>query len=178
MTREKEGHMLKVFFLAYFRLTELRAQLQSLKRQCNIYILKLASDLGYDVARLDTIDEHSEALHPMSSLVSFAIKSIERLIKVDRWFYSVLQHRGEQSSAAAAAGLDSGEEINTTILQRSCRFLERVVRASLPIQAVMLLILGICAIIPNSDDCSCNLANNFARSLEPMLHYPNGQPPI
>lgn len=69
--------------------------------------------------------------------------------------------------------------MNTGVLSRSYRFLGRVVRAAVPIQAMMLLLLGVSSIVPlDRDELICTLQNNLERSLEPMLRWTEGPPPI
>ena len=74
---------------------------------------------------------------------------------------------------------DDDDEVNTGVLSRSYRFLGRVVRAAVPIQALMLLLLGVSSIVPlDQEELVCTLQNNLKRSFEPMLGWSNGPPPI
>ncbi|KAM6311325.1 nesprin-2 [Aegotheles albertisi] len=64
------------------------------------------------------------------------------------------------------------------VIPRSPSFFYRVLRAALPLQLFLLLLLLLACMIPSSEeDYSCTQANNFARSFYPMLLYTNGPPP-
>ncbi|XP_059816588.1 nesprin-2-like isoform X3 [Hypanus sabinus] len=57
-------------------------------------------------------------------------------------------------------------------------FLGRVLRAALPLQLLLLLLLLLASLLPlQQPEYSCSVANNFARSLYPMLRYTHGPPP-
>ncbi|OZC07655.1 hypothetical protein X798_05374 [Onchocerca flexuosa] len=55
----------------------------------------------------------------------------------------------------------------------------RILRTALPLQAMLVLLLGAACLVPHCDNESCcQLLNNFARSFDPSLEFLNGSPPL
>ncbi|KAG5676700.1 hypothetical protein PVAND_006514 [Polypedilum vanderplanki] len=141
----------------FTKLTDLSVKLQSLRRLTALYVIKLGHVLGYDEAYINA---------PLTSSQFDEIGSTSSSVR---------------TLAQSENYVTEEEDINITVLTRSYRFLGRVIRASLPIQCMMLVLLGACVLIPipNSEEggYSCLLTNTFGR-MEPMLRYRNGNPPI
>ncbi|KAI5615121.1 nesprin-1 isoform X2 [Silurus asotus] len=89
------------------------------------------------------------------------------------------RHRSPGVSACASSRCGSSRPRGGAAAARCQPFLLRVLRAALPLQLLLLLIVGLACLVPiNKDDYSCANHNNFARSFHPMLRYTNGPPPI
>jgi len=151
------------------KLAILSRSLRSLIQVCGIYLTSLARALGlppppqiseslYDSA----LNIHDTVLPPLTDQL-MAVESPEQA----------------QAAPKPRSSEQSDDDLNTGVLSRSYRFLGRVVRAAVPIQALMLLLLGVSSIVPlDQDELICSLQNNLQRSLEPMLQWSNGPPPI
>ncbi|CAH0714653.1 unnamed protein product, partial [Brenthis ino] len=133
------------------RLGELRLRLQSLRKLAGVYALKLGAALARSPA-------HGSALAAAAATAATAAQLMEdeppTLPPLDESLTE--EHEQQQLSS----------------VQRGLRFVSRVARASLPFQALLLLLLGAAALVPLSPgDCR-------GPSLQPVLRYPHGPPPL
>lgn len=78
------------------------------------------------------------------------------------------------SPCRAEADEPASEEETLSGMQRGLRFVCRVARASLPFQALLLLVLGAAALAPHArTECRGGLD-----PVLPVLRYPHGPPPL
>ncbi|CAD6184169.1 unnamed protein product [Caenorhabditis auriculariae] len=73
---------------------------------------------------------------------------------------------------------DDGVVDNEHLRRQRTRW-RRVLRTALPLQAMLVLLLGAACLVPHCDDeYCCQLLNNFAKSFDPSLEFINGPPPF
>ncbi|XP_023315049.1 nesprin-1-like [Trichogramma pretiosum] len=151
--QESANHLLEESSETRVKLQVLKLRLQSLRRLTTMYVLKLGSALGLDPSEIGL------------ATVTTSLALLSRNL-LDGATTGTTDIHGTNANA------DDGEP---TVLARGYHFIGRVLRASLPIQAVMLLLLGAASMVPSvDDDYSCMIS----RSLTPLVRYPNGPPPI
>uniref|UniRef100_A0A4W3HCF8 Nesprin-1 n=1 Tax=Callorhinchus milii TaxID=7868 RepID=A0A4W3HCF8_CALMI len=92
---------------------------------------------------------------------------------------SSLSQPGPSVSSPHSRNLKGSSHSEQQGTQRKPSFFLRVLRAALPLQLLLLLLIGLACLVPmTEEDYSCTMSNNFARSFHPMLRYTNGPPPI
>ncbi|PZC72704.1 hypothetical protein B5X24_HaOG210718 [Helicoverpa armigera] len=144
------------------RLSELRLRLQSLRKLCSVYALKLGAALAHRPAG------------SMHGLAAAAATLAPQLMEEDEDELSALHLPPLDETQPVVDDASPGDEEGSLFgLQRGLRFVCRVARASLPFQALLLLLLGAAALAPSAaPDCRAR------HPLEPVLRYPDGPPPL
>ncbi|ELT88687.1 hypothetical protein CAPTEDRAFT_175674 [Capitella teleta] len=151
------------------RLLLVASQHKSLLKICLTYLTRLNNTLeGGDLSTLRSMDESKRykppALSPRSATSPFSTRQV-----------------GESSfDIESDIGECSQRETRSLLMRRRrSRLVARVCCAALPFHMLMLLLLGVACLVPmTEDDYSCVLANNFRKSLDPMLRHTDGPPPF
>ncbi|GMS98462.1 hypothetical protein PENTCL1PPCAC_20637, partial [Pristionchus entomophagus] len=92
---------------------------------------------------------------------------------------TVLSMTDDESRAGDTDGFASPvpDDADEEQLRRQRGRWRRVLRTALPLQAMLVLLLGAACLVPHcDDDYCCQLLNNFARSLDPALQHLNPPP--
>lgn len=140
------------------RLQELRLRLQSLRRLTGIYSLKLGAALGLDPRDIGLV------------ATSSSLAALSR---------DLLDEAASGTAQPHTTAATDGDERRQIVSGQGYNFLGRVLRVSLPIQALMLLLLGVASLIPSTEeDYSCILSNNLARSFPLIGYHRDGPPPL
>ncbi|CAH2077116.1 unnamed protein product, partial [Iphiclides podalirius] len=143
------------------RLGELRLRLQSLRKLSAVYALKLGASLAQHPAGASAVAAAAACVAP-------------QLLDEEEEQISSLNLPPLDASEAASDEGEEGEERAVGRVRRGVRFVCRVARASLPFQALLLLLLGAAALAPHAHS-DCRAPHH---GLEPVLRYPDGPPPI
>jgi len=144
--------------------------MQVLREQGFIDDIAASKELSVDNGR-DLIDA---AAAPSSSLISPIPDDPTTIVD---------KKRKATTTASDDENTDDDESVDEDdqqqrYVQRRSRW-RRVLRTALPLQAMLVLLLGAACLVPHCDDeYCCQLLNNFAHSFEPMLEHAGGQPPF
>ncbi|XP_062901726.1 nesprin-2-like isoform X3 [Mobula hypostoma] len=145
------------------RQREAREEICAVANKARLLLQGVAGDL-------QTVDERLDA----SSFIS----AEELDVTVVPQTSTPLRH---MSGLKEAPPVSAQRSAPVTVEQTSPRerpFLGRVLRAALPLQLLLLFLLLLASLLPlQQPEYSCSVANNFARSLYPMLRYTHGPPP-
>ncbi|KAM9354719.1 nesprin-2a isoform 2-T2 [Pholidichthys leucotaenia] len=166
-------------------LTDLRKQL--LGRQAQQASLQALWSQLRPEGGAEESNEAQEKLHVTGSKLKLLLRQVEEDLGALQQRLGCESVAAVQSQHAAVGAPPEGarsEKASSTEREKTesspppRSFFYRVLRATFPLHLLLLLLLLLPCLIPLSDnDPSCTVANNFARSFYPMLHYTNGPPP-
>ncbi|XP_035851599.1 nesprin-2 [Sander lucioperca] len=154
-------------------LTDLRKELQGRQNQ-QASLQALWSQLQPEDEAEESY-EAQEKLHVTGNKLKLLLRQVEQDL-------GTLQQRLDCESDVQGASVDPKKSSSTQRERRDLSpprsFFHRVLRAAFPLHLLLLFLLLLPCLIPQSEsDPGCTGANNFARSFYPMLHYTNGPPP-
>ncbi|XP_051909518.1 nesprin-2 isoform X2 [Hippocampus zosterae] len=127
--------------------------------------------------------EAQEKLHVTATKLKLLMKDVSEDLNILHQRLDCNTYKGQN------VPLDSSQHITQTKESPSTQkgrrdsspprsFFCRVLWAAVPFHLLLLFLLLLPCLVPRSErDSSCTVANNFARSFHPMLHYTNGPPP-
>ncbi|XP_077477871.1 nesprin-2-like isoform X2 [Stigmatopora argus] len=182
--------------LSYAALLEQRHDLEALREELRARQATAAElrDLGgrpLPETRRDPVDcvETREKVHAVANKMKLLLRQIgQQLEDLDR---DLRCRKGDEDAGPADEGEAASPERSSVSsaapvpspadgapVRRS--LLARALRAAFPLHVLLLLllVLACCSVAPQEHASrGCSLANNFARSLHPVLRYTNGPPP-
>jgi len=114
-----------------------------------------------------------------SSLEVLPEETIKETGDVEIYEYALSGADDEPAVMIAPVPLDDSTlRSRLEVLRDTTGVLSRACRCALPLQALMVLLLGVACLLPmTEEEFSCALANNFHSSLALMLKYTDGPPP-
>ncbi|XP_041070727.1 nesprin-2-like isoform X1 [Carcharodon carcharias] len=130
--------------------------------------------LGEIVTDLKTVNERLDK----DSIISVDELEFSSVPRSSTPLRQLVGRREVKMDKAPGVSMKRVGEVGGRGVSKARSFLSRVFQAAFPLQLLILLLLLLACLIPFSqEDYNCALANNFARSLYPMLRYTNGPPP-
>ncbi|XP_019746617.1 nesprin-2a isoform X4 [Hippocampus comes] len=127
--------------------------------------------------------EAQEKLHVTATKLKLLLKDVSEDLNILHQRLDCNTYKGQNVPLDSSRHITQTKESPST--QRGRRdsspprsFFCRVLWAAVPFHLLLLFLLLLPCLVPQSErDSSCTVANNFARSFHPMLHYTNGPPP-
>uniref|UniRef100_A0A8C8SFJ9 Spectrin repeat containing nuclear envelope protein 1 n=1 Tax=Pelusios castaneus TaxID=367368 RepID=A0A8C8SFJ9_9SAUR len=155
-------------------------RLKLLLKEVTHHIKDLEKILDISSSQLDLSSWSSaDELDTSGSLSPVSGRSTPSRQRMPRGKCSVSQPGPSVSSPPSRSTRGGSDSSHSETARQHPSFFLRVLRAALPLQLLLLLLIGLACLVPmTEEDYSCTLSNNFARSFHPMLRYTNGPPPL